>query len=168
MILSARGRACVALALVATGPRCSPCNGSGQGSRPRRAVRRSVRIETQIETGRGALTTGAASIAPQEFTMFADEASDVVPILTDCTFGTLDGQDVVVVLQLARNPDDLLAGITTETVLAMTPDQARQLGAGLVASAGAVALRPAANDAGVPLEPPAGAGRPAPQSTPQD
>ena len=100
--------------------------------------------------------------------MFADEANDVVPILTDCTFGTLDGQDVVVVLQLARSPDDLLAGITTETVLAMTPDQARELGAGLVASAGAAALGCAANDAALPLRQPSGEARPAPRSTPQD
>jgi len=100
--------------------------------------------------------------------MFADEASDVVPILTDCTFGTLDGQDVVVVLQLARTPDELQAGITTETVLAMTPDQARQLGAGLVASAGAASLSPAANDAGSPSGQSVDIGRPVPHSTPQD
>lgn len=100
--------------------------------------------------------------------MFDDEASDVVPILTDCTFGTLDGQDVVVVLQFARNADDLLAGITTETVLAMTPDQARQLGAGLVATAGAADPGPAANDSNRPIGQPSGGSRPAPRSTQKD
>ncbi len=100
--------------------------------------------------------------------MFADEANDVVPILTDCTFGTLDGQDVVVVLQLARNPDDLLAGITTETVLAMTPDQARRARSGTGRLGRSGCPRPAANDAALPLRQPSGEGRPAPRSTPQD
>jgi hypothetical protein len=90
--------------------------------------------------------------------MFDDEASGIVPILTDCTFGTLDGQDVVVVLQLAQSPEDLLAGITTETVVAMTAEQARQLGAGLVASAGTVDPGVAANDAGRACGQPVGEG----------
>ena len=93
----------------------------------------------------------------------AAQTPGATPTRVRGTVDRLEGQTLVI-----RNPDDLLAGITTETVLAMTPDQARQLGEGLVASAGAAALRPAANDAGVPLEQPLGEGRSAPRSTPQE
>jgi hypothetical protein len=80
--------------------------------------------------------------------MFDDIATDLVPVLTDCTFDIRDGQDVAVVLQFARSPQDLLAGVTTEMVLAMTPQQAHALGSGLVASANATVPGPAANDIG--------------------
>jgi len=74
-----------------------------------------------------------------------------VPVLTDCSIGTLDGQDVAAVLQFARSPEDLHAGITSELVLSMTPQQARELGAGLLALAQTATLGPvAANDANIP------------------
>jgi hypothetical protein len=67
--------------------------------------------------------------------MFDEQANELVPILTDCAFGTLDGQDVAVVLHYASSPEELAAGMIKEMVLAMTPVQALELGAGLVASA---------------------------------
>ena len=76
---------------------------------------------------------------------------ELVPILIDYKIGTLDGHDVAVVLQLARSPEDLTAGIMSELALAMTLQQAQELGTKLLASVRAAALGPvAANDTDTP------------------
>src|SRR5689334_11283439 len=76
--------------------------------------------------------------------MYAETQDGMVPVLTDYRIGTLDDQDLAIVLQFARSPEDLLAGITSELALAMTPEQARRLGAGLLATVRAAEFEPAA------------------------
>jgi len=83
--------------------------------------------------------------------MLGKAPDELVPILVDYNIGTLGGQDVAVVLQFARSPEDLQADITSEIVLAMTLEQAQALGAGLIASVKAATLGlAAANDPNTP------------------
>jgi hypothetical protein len=58
----------------------------------------------------------------------------------------LDGQDVAIELEYSCSPEELRAGVTKSMLLAMTPDQARQLAKALLAAADTAKSPTAAND----------------------
>jgi len=83
--------------------------------------------------------------------MLGKTLDELVPILIDYDIGTLGGRDIAVVLRFARSPEELIAGIKGEIALAMTLQQAQELGVGLFASVNGAAFGPAANDTDPPL-----------------
>jgi hypothetical protein len=54
--------------------------------------------------------------------------------------------NVALILQFADSPEDLQTGMVSELILAMTPQQAQDLGARLLTAAEAMKPGPAAND----------------------
>lgn len=64
-------------------------------------------------------------------TITADEISAV----TSFSVGVLDGRDAMMVVEYARTPEDLSAGVRQRHLLAMTPHQARELAEGLLLAA---------------------------------
>jgi hypothetical protein len=60
---------------------------------------------------------------------------DQISALTQFSVGTLEGRDAMMVLEYAETADDLFAGVRRRLLLAMTPNQARQLAEGLTMAA---------------------------------
>lgn len=81
-----------------------------------------------------------------EARMSDETPPNLVPVLTNCRVVARDGQDVAVVLQFAHSPENLQVGLVSELILAMTSQQAQDLGAKLLAATEAIKLGLAAND----------------------
>lgn len=78
--------------------------------------------------------------------MAQEVGRELIAALTSFSVGTLDGHDVMMVLEYARSADELVSGPRFGLPLAMTPDRAQQLGEALVLAAKAARLGNAPND----------------------
>jgi hypothetical protein len=61
--------------------------------------------------------------------------ADQISAVTSFSVGVLEGRDAMMVIEYARTPEELLSGVRQRHLLALTPQQARELAEGLMMAA---------------------------------